>query len=150
MLEWQWWPTVCFGSTPRSPATYQENVIWSEFTTMASDQIKLEIVQFVLSDFFFATGRNQRTSLNVRGWHFWPLSLMKFVSWMKTQESCSFCLIFSIHGRITRRLVHLIAKCRHNQNINVWDTYILRYLFVMHFFTMFFFCRKSLITFTQR
>lgn len=67
-------------STPRSPATYQENVIWSEFTTMASDQIKLEIVQFVLSDFFFATGRNQRTSLNVKGWHFWPLSLMKFVS----------------------------------------------------------------------
>lgn len=44
-------PRYMCRSTPHSPATYQENVIWSEFTTMASDQIKLEIVQFVLSDF---------------------------------------------------------------------------------------------------
>lgn len=74
--------------------------------------------------FFFATGRNQRTSLNVKGVAFLAFIFNEICVMNKNTRVMFFLFDFLIYGRITWRLLHLIAKCRHNQNINVWDTYI--------------------------
>lgn len=91
-------PRYMCRSTPHSPATYQENVIWSEFTTMASDQIKLEIVQFVLSGFsLLVATRGQAWMLGEGGGNLLPLSLMKSCVMNENAR----VIFFKIHVHIT-------------------------------------------------
>lgn len=134
---------ICW-STPRSPATYQENVIWSEFTTMASDQIKLGIDQFVLSDFSLLVA--------TRG-----------LAWMFGVASLTFIINEMVcHMNENARVMFFLNTCTYYMKTCPADmrTYLkyikwLRYMccdisLYCNFYTMIFFCRKLLNTFMQR
>lgn len=129
MVEWRWWPTVYVSkytsfSSDLSGKRYLE---WVHDNGIRSDKAGDSSVCLVR---FFATGRNKRTSLDVKGGASLTFIINEIVchEWKRKshffKNTCTYYI----------KTCPADYKCRYILNIlNDWDTHLLRHLFVMHF-----------------